>query len=151
ASKSAGPSLLVLEVSTAMICPIDVAGGHCPAENPSGECTMPSSCWKPAMSPVNRETVIGVLSIVAVAVLVYGYSLRGGFLLDDDVLLTDNELVKSPDGLYRIWLTSEPVDYWPVTNTSFWIEWRLWGENPLPYRVTNLGLHIINSLLIWLV
>ncbi|HTQ38759.1 MAG TPA: tetratricopeptide repeat protein [Pirellulales bacterium] len=94
--------------------------------------------------------LVGVLLIAGLVLLIYWPVVHGGFIMDDDLLLTDNALVKAPDGLYRMWLTREPVDYWPLTNSSFWAEWRLWGMNSTGYHVTNLLLHIINSLLVWL-
>ena len=72
-------------------------------------------------------------------------------MLDDDLLLTHNKLVHQPDGLSKIWFTTEPTDYWPVTNTAFWLQWRLWGNSPNGYRVTNLALHIADVLLLWAV
>lgn len=96
-----------------------------------------------------RQTLIVVIAFAALALVVYWPSLLGGFLWDDDVLLTKNALVKAPDGLSRIWLTSEAPDYWPVTNASFWLEWRLWGMNPIGYHATNLLLHVTNACLIW--
>ena len=100
-------------------------------------------------SPLGALT--GITLIVVLVVLVYLPSISGGFILDDEDLLADNPQIKASDGLYRFWCTTEPYDYWPVTNTTFWIEWRLWGMNPTGYHVTNLILHIVESLLIWLI
>ncbi len=71
--------------------------------------------------------------------------------MDDDLLLTKNDLILNPNGLHKLWCTTESVDYWPATNTSFWIEWRLWGMNSTGYHVTNLILHIVETLLIWVI
>ena len=54
------------------------------------------------------------------------------------MLLTGNATIRAPDGLARIWFSTEPTDYWPVANTSLWLEWRLWGASPNGYHVTNL-------------
>ncbi len=100
-------------------------------------------------------TSLGVLAgaaLIAGAVfVVYLPTISGGFVLDDDVLLTENKLVKGGDGLYRFWCSAEAADYWPATYTSFWLEWRLWGRNPTGYHATNLALHIVEALLVWLV
>ena len=69
----------------------------------------------------------------------------------DRLYLTECQLIKAPDGLYRFWFTTDPIDYWPVSNSSLWLEWRLWGLNPTGYRVTNLVLHVCVALLIWAV
>ena len=69
----------------------------------------------------------GVALIVIATGFAYFPALHGGFLMDDDILLTNNALIKSPSGVYQFWFTTEPADYWPMTNTSFWLEWRLWG------------------------
>jgi tetratricopeptide (TPR) repeat protein len=91
----------------------------------------------------------GAALIATAAFLVYYPSLSGEFVLDDGLLLTDNPLIKNPAGLYRFWFTTQPQDYWPITNTTLWLEWRLWGEHPTGYHVTNLLLHIAACLLIW--
>ena len=91
-------------------------------------------------------------AILAVAIWwVYWPAIGGGFLLDDDVLLTQNRLIAAPDGLTRFWFTTEASDYWPVTNSTLWLEWRLWRMNPTGYHVTNLVFHLLDSWLIWLV
>ncbi|MGD0517575.1 MAG: tetratricopeptide repeat protein [Thermoguttaceae bacterium] len=38
-----------------------------------------------------------------------------------------------------------------MTNTMFWIEQRLWGRNTTGYHLTNGVLHIVESLLIWII
>ncbi len=96
-----------------------------------------------------RQAAIGIAVLVAVGLAVYWPSITGGFLWDDDALLTQNALVKAPDGLYRMWFTTGAVDYWPLTNSSFWLEWRLWGMHPAGYHVTNLLLHIASAGLAW--
>ncbi len=103
----------------------------------------------PAVSPF--FTLTGALLITVAVFMAYMPTLNGGFVLDDDVLVTENKLVKAAEGLYRIWSSEESVDFWPVTNTSFWLEWRLWRMHPAGYHVTNLVLHAAESLLIWLI
>jgi tetratricopeptide (TPR) repeat protein len=100
-------------------------------------------------SPNRRRTAAGVLLIIVATYVAYLPSLHGGFILDDHLLLTDNQLIKAADGLYRFWFTTEPIDYWPVSNSSLWLEWRLWGMNPTGYHVTNVALHVVAALLIW--
>jgi protein O-mannosyl-transferase len=97
-----------------------------------------------------KQLCMGLL-IGAAAVYVYFPALRGGFVLDDDLLLTHNTTITASDGLYRFWFTKDAPDYWPVSNSTLWLEWRLWGMNPTGYHVTNLLLHLADSLLVWLV
>src|SRR5262249_44283562 len=94
--------------------------------------------------------VAGALLIAGSVLLLYWPTIHARFLVDDDYLITNNWLIQSPHGLYSIWFTTESQDYWPLTNSMFWIEWRLWGMHPTGYRVMNLLLHIANSLLIWM-
>jgi protein O-mannosyl-transferase len=92
----------------------------------------------------------GIVLVAVLTCCVYGPALHGGLILDDE-LLTQNKLVKAPDGLHRFWFTTEPTDYWPVTSSAFWIEWRLWGGNSTGYHLTNLVFHAIDALLVWLI
>jgi tetratricopeptide (TPR) repeat protein len=91
-------------------------------------------------------------AIIALAVFfAYHPSINGGFILDDDALLTKNALIGSPDGLYQFWCTAKAEDFWPVTNSALWIEWRLWGMNSTGYHIANLILHVAEALLIWII
>jgi len=90
----------------------------------------------------------GALLVCATA-FAYLPALKGGFIWDDDGMLTQNPLIRAADGLRRFWFTAEAADYWPVTYTTLWVEWRLWGMHALGYHITNLALHIGESLLLW--
>jgi Flp pilus assembly protein TadD len=89
--------------------------------------------------------------LVAVTLLAYSPALRGGFIWDDPATVSANELVKAPDGLGRLWFSTAPADYWPVTYTSFWLEWRRWGDAPFGYHLTNLVLQMAAAFLWWAV
>ena len=87
--------------------------------------------------------------LVAATLIAYLPVWHAGFLWDDDILLTGNPLIHQADGWYRFWLTKETPDYFPLTSTSFWLEWRLWGMNATGYHVTNVLLHAASALLVW--
>jgi tetratricopeptide (TPR) repeat protein len=99
----------------------------------------------------SKIRISGGLLIVLVTLAVYIPAMRAGFVWDDNHFLTENPLIKAEDGLYRFWFTTEPPDYFPLTSTTLWLEWRLWGTNASGYHVINVILHSLSSLLIWLV
>lgn len=86
--------------------------------------------------------------IVAAAFVVYAPALRGEFVFDDLAFAVDNELIHSPDGLWRYWFSAEAVDYQPLSYSIFWLEWRLWGRDPLGWHAANVLLHAAISLLV---
>ncbi len=88
-------------------------------------------------------------AIVAVTFLAHGPAIHAGYVWDDAAFLTDNPLIKARDGLYRFWFTTEPTDYFPLTSTMLWIEWRIWGNRPMPYHVGNILLHALAAVLLW--
>ena len=89
--------------------------------------------------------------LCAVTAIAYFPALRNGFAWDDDLLLTQNKLVKSASGLRQFWFTATQADYWPVTYSALWVQWRLWGMHPMGYHAVNVSLHAANSLLLWAV
>ncbi len=93
----------------------------------------------------------GCLLLAGLVFLVYLPALHGGFIFDDDNILTTNPLVRAHDGFWRFWTPWEPelVDYWPVTTSSFWLEWRIWGSDPTGYHLTNILLFAADAILLW--
>jgi tetratricopeptide (TPR) repeat protein len=88
--------------------------------------------------------------IVLLVFLAYLPALRGGFVSDDDLYVTNDPLLTAPDGLKRIWFSMDsPSQYFPLAYTTFRIERTLWGLNPAGYHWVNLLLHAANALLVW--
>jgi Tfp pilus assembly protein PilF len=98
-------------------------------------------------SPIARAALIVVLTVVA-----YVPAMRGGFLWDDDLYVTENQALRSLDGLRRIWTTQTTVQrYYPLVSTSFWAEYHLWKLQPLGYHLVNILLHAVNAVLVWMI
>ncbi len=74
---------------------------------------------------------------------------KPGFIWDDDGLCVENRIVKAPHGWYEFWATKITPDYFPVMSDAFWLEWRMWGMNPVGYRLVNILLHALNAVLLW--
>src|ERR1043166_8634484 len=64
-------------------------------------------------------------------------------------MVYDNPFLKTARGLHDIWFSTKPNDPYPITLTSFWIQWHLWGHNPLGYHVLNVVLHGVCAVLFW--
>ncbi len=95
---------------------------------------------------------IPLLALVLVVLTTFAYvpALRSGFIWDDDAYVTENAALTSFAGLGRIWL--EPgasPQYYPLTFTSLWVDYQLWGEQPFGYHAVNLALHLGSAFLLW--
>ena len=84
---------------------------------------LPKQWWK-------RDWLLALLLVVAV-ILAYRPAWTAGFIWDDDDYVTNNSLLTAPDGLRRIWFsTDSPSQYFPLVYTVFRLEHALWGLNP---------------------
>ena len=98
----------------------------------------------------NQGWLLGLL-LVAVIIIAYQPAWHAGFIWDDDDYVTDNPLLSAPDGLRRIWFsTDSPSQYFPLVYTTFRVERTLWGLDPSGYHWVNILLHAANALLVWL-
>ena len=85
-------------------------------------------------------------------VLAYLPTLRNGFIWDDDQYITGDATLRSLDGLRRIWLEPGAVpQYYPLTFTTFWIQYHLGGAQPFGYHLVNVLLHSAGVVLLFLV
>ncbi|MBV9463211.1 MAG: tetratricopeptide repeat protein [Verrucomicrobiae bacterium] len=99
-----------------------------------------------------RRICIAAAALLALVCFAYGPALRGGFLWDDDDYVENNSMLRSAEGLYRIWTEPGAVpQYYPLVHTLFWIEYHLWGLKTVGYHVVNVLLHFANACLLGVV
>lgn len=92
----------------------------------------------------------GGLLLMGLVILCYAYTSRFDFLWDDDTYLVNNVYLRDLAGLSRMWTTlGATPQYYPMTFTSFWIEYQVFGANPVVSHVVNFLLHGISAVLLW--
>jgi len=97
-----------------------------------------------------RSIGLGAL-IVCATFFAYLPALSGVFIWNDVDYVTAPAL-RSVHGLARIW--TEPgatQQYYPLLHSAFWIQHRLFGDDPLGYHVVNVLLHATSAVLFALV
>jgi tetratricopeptide (TPR) repeat protein len=96
---------------------------------------------------LSRDWILGLGLILAV-LLVYQPAWHGGLVWDDESVVTANPVVAGPFGPKEIW-TSSAADICPLTLTTFWAEYRLWGAALPPYHLVTILLHGACAVLLW--
>ncbi|MGB2631210.1 MAG: tetratricopeptide repeat protein [Candidatus Omnitrophota bacterium] len=106
----------------------------------------------------NRGKIIGAgLLVFIVAFMVYANTLLNDFIWDDEYLILNNSQVKSFTHLPKVFKTyvgygSENINnfYRPIQEISNMIDYFLWGEYPVGFHLTNVVLHALVSLMVFL-
>jgi len=95
---------------------------------------------------------VALLLVFAATAAVYLQAPTNNFVgIDDDVYVTANPLITSlgADSLKTILTRPYAEFYHPITLISLAIDHRIWGLNPLGYHLTDLLLHLLNTLLVF--
>ncbi len=89
--------------------------------------------------------------LVAATFAAYLPALNGGFVWDDASWTTNlYQLFQSATGLEWIWFHPAALQqYYPLTATTFWLDYQFWKFWTLPYHVENVLLHAAAALLFW--
>ncbi len=80
-------------------------------------------------------------------IVVYLPALRGGFIWDDRMYLTEGALMRRP--LWKLWIAPEVIDYLPLTYTLYWLQWRIWQDSAVAFHLVNVLLHGGASVMLW--
>ncbi|MFG0250089.1 MAG: tetratricopeptide repeat protein [Phycisphaeraceae bacterium JB051] len=100
--------------------------------------------------PSASQFYLKLATMVGLLLLAYWPVFSCGFIWDDNDYVTQNQTLRDVDGLVQIWTNPRSIpQYYPLVHTTFWLEYQAWGLNPLGYHVVNLLLHLMVSLLWW--
>ncbi len=109
-------------------------------------------------SSVNNTKSFFLYSTLIISILtigIYYKSLNNKFVTqwDDNGYITANKAIAATDStkhidIKNIFTEFVAGNYHPLTMLSFNLEYRLFKLNPKPYHITNLLVHILNSLLV---
>ena len=104
----------------------------------------------PAAPPDPWLAAMPGLLLLLLVIVAYLPALRGQFIWDDNFHVTECLPLRSLAGLGRIWFEPGATQqFYPLTWTSFWIDYHLWGLHPFMYHAENILLHGINAILVW--
>ncbi len=84
---------------------------------------------------------------------VYASALRNGYVYyDDNLYITMNPSITRLDIPFVRWAftTFQVYNWHPLTWISYALDYALWGEDPLGYHLTNVLLHVANTVLVML-
>ena len=97
-----------------------------------------------------RDWLFGVL-LVLTTLIAYHPVWHGSLVWDDDSWTTKiSGLLRDVAGLRTMWADPGALQqYYPLTGTTFWLDYQLWGFRTLPYHVENVLLHAFAALLFW--
>lgn len=95
------------------------------------------------------------LSLAVLTACIYGFGVNGGYLFDDYPNIVDNTGVHPPDAsvasLIRSALSSPSSELKrPLASLSFAINYLTTGDDPAPMKVTNIVIHLLNGLLVFI-
>src|SRR3990172_2319184 len=96
-----------------------------------------------------------ILLIIALPLIAFLNSLENTFVYDDVFTITDNYFIRDW-GNVPIFFTEDyfkysgEVTYRPVVTFSYFIDYFLWHLNPVGFHLTNILLHIVNVVLVYL-
>lgn len=97
-----------------------------------------------------------VIVFIIVSFLIFGNSLKNSFVYDDELVVKDNvflqQVIKNPVLLFskEYFKSSGENTFRPIVTLSYALDCLIWQFNPLGYHLTNVVIHLLNSILIYL-
>lgn len=101
-----------------------------------------------------RKDTFSYIILSILSVIIFCNSLGNAFVYDDSATIVNNTLIKSWENFYTIFsfnyfILSGELSYRPIVTLSYFIDYSLWGLNPLGFHLTNVLLQVWNTLLFY--
>ena len=96
-------------------------------------------------SHTRRNVLGGAVLLVALVLATYWPALSGQFVWDDEILVLKNPLVLGQFNLFNVWFRTD----FSLTTVMLWLQWLLWGNNPVGFHIVNVLLHAGVCILLW--
>ena len=87
--------------------------------------------------------------ILLVGLFIYAPVFSGGWLMDDNLEVSDNVVVHDAAGLSKIWAGEGGADYLPLKTTVEWLLWQVFGNSSTSFHLTSIAFHLGSALLLW--
>lgn len=102
------------------------------------------------MNSSPRSAARRAAALFLLTCLAYSSVWRADFIWDDDQYVQNNDCLRTPAGLWRIWTDPYATpQYYPLVHTSYWLQYQMWGLHPRGYHVVNILIHAASAGLVW--
>jgi len=112
-----------------------------------------SEQWYVSMNVIMRRAIFSL--VIVWIFIIFSFSLKYAFVGDDMVLLEENQYIKNPHSLLRIFtrdyfiISKEPF-FRPLPTLTYFLLYQLGGLRPALFRLFNLFFHLLCAYLIFL-
>lgn len=100
----------------------------------------------------NSALMAGLL-LCLLAAIVFANSFKNDFVgYDDQNLIVNNPAIRSlsPDNVARMFVPKLRGNYQPIRTLSYAVDYAVWGARPFGFHLTNLILHLVTVVCVWL-
>ena len=89
------------------------------------------------------KKLLALAAILISVFAVYSNSFQGVFVFDDFINIVNNPALHT-------WRTAISNSSRPITNLTFWVQYKLGMSHAADFHIVNVMLHAVNSVLLWL-
>ena len=104
----------------------------------------------PRTSAVVLQSAVSAGGLLLVVLAAHWPAIQAGTVWDDNRYVFDNTILHEPGGIGRIWFDfGASPDYYPLTFTTWWLEYRLTNLNVEISHGVNVLLHALSAIVLW--